>query len=130
MTSHPSGERIGVAVLGSTGSVGRQTLEVIDALADRFRVVSLAAGSPSNLFLDQVRRYAPEVAAIADPCGSLITSPIRLLRGPEGLLAAATAPSAAIVVVATSGHAAIAPTMRAIELGKTIALANKETLVC
>ena len=121
---------IGVAVLGSTGSIGRQTLDVIDALADRFRVVALAAGSASDLFLEQVARYGPEVAAVADPCGPFASDATGLLHGPEGLLAAATIPSAAIVVVATSGHAAIAPMMHAIQLGKTIALANKETLVC
>jgi 1-deoxy-D-xylulose-5-phosphate reductoisomerase len=130
MTSRAEDERIGVAVLGSTGSVGRQTLDVIDALADRFRIVSLAAGSPSDLFVEQVTRYAPEVAAVADSCDPLGSYPVRLLHGPGGLLAAATVPSASIVVVATSGHAAIAPTMQAIAQGKTIALANKETLVC
>lgn len=122
--------RIGVAILGSTGSVGRQVLDVIDALPDRFRVVALAARGRSPLFQQQVSRYRPEVAAVADQEGPDPIGAGALVTSTEGLVAAATHPEVDIVVVATSGHDAISPTIRAIELGKTIALANKETLVC
>ena len=124
-------ELVGIAVLGSTGSVGRQTLDVIDALPDRFKVVSLAARTVSERFLDQVDRYAPEVAAVSEglrATGRHAAQPLSM--GLAGLIEASTHPSVDIVVVASSGHAAIVPTIRAIELGKTIALANKETLIC
>ena len=122
--------RVGVAILGSTGSIGRQTLDVIDEHADRFRVVALAARTASDRFLDQVKRYRPEITAVYDWTPDLdgLTGPISL--GNEGLAAATTHPSVDIVVVASSGHVAIVPTIRALEWGKTIALANKETLVC
>ena len=122
--------RVGVAILGSTGSIGRQTLDVIDEHADRFRVVALAARTASDRFLDQVERYRPEITAVYDwtPALDGRTGPISL--GNEGLAAATTHPSVDIVVVASSGHVAIVPTIRALEWGKTIALANKETLVC
>lgn len=122
--------RVGVAILGSTGSIGRQTLDVIDQHADRFRVVALAARTASDRFLDQVERYRPEITAVYDwtPALDGRTGPISL--GNEGLAAATTHPSVDIVVVASSGHVAIVPTIRALECGKTIALANKETLVC
>jgi 1-deoxy-D-xylulose-5-phosphate reductoisomerase len=123
-------DRIGVAILGSTGSVGRQTLEVIDALSDRFRVVALAARTPSRTLLQQIERYRPDIAAITEAGATPPTATTSIATGPKGLVGAATHPAVSFVVVATSGHAAIVPTMRAIEHGKTIALANKETLVC
>ena len=130
MTSPRDDGRIGVAVLGSTGSIGRQTLNVIDEHSDRFRVVSLAARSVSEPFLRQVARYGPEVAAVFDSTPALGEGAKSIALGGNGLIAAATHPSVDIVVVASSGHVAIVPTIRALELGKTIALANKETLVC
>jgi 1-deoxy-D-xylulose-5-phosphate reductoisomerase len=130
MNAEACDDRIGVAVLGSTGSVGRQTLDVIDDLRDRFRVIALAARTPSALFIDQVARYRPHIASVAALSGSQLIGAKRCVAGPEGLIAAATHPSVDIVVVATSGHDAIAPTMRALHDGKVIALANKETLVC
>ncbi|CAA9577108.1 MAG: 1-deoxy-D-xylulose 5-phosphate reductoisomerase [uncultured Thermomicrobiales bacterium] len=120
----------GVAVLGSTGSVGRQTLQVIEHHPDRFRVVALAAGANASLLREQVRRHRPDLVALGapDPDWPAELGPIEV--GTEALIAAATHPSAEIVVVASSGHAAILPTHRAIAAGKTIALANKETIVC
>jgi 1-deoxy-D-xylulose-5-phosphate reductoisomerase len=119
-----------VAVLGSTGSIGRQTLSVIDEHPDRFRVVALAARSASHRFLDQVAHYRPEITAVFEwtPAVGEVIGPVAL--GAEGLIAASTHPSVDIVVVASSGHAAIMPTIRALEVCKTVALANKETLVC
>lgn len=125
MTDHPSPVRI--ALLGSTGSIGTQTLEVVDHHPGRFAVIALAAGRRHDLLADQVRKYKPAII-VAD--GAATIAGMSALPSPEGLIAAATHPDVDIVVVATSGHAAIPAVMAAIEAGKTIALANKETLVC
>src|SRR5919112_420691 len=122
--------RVGVAILGSTGSIGRQALEVIDEHPDRFRVVALVARTASERFLDQIARYGPEVAAVFEQGPALRESSSSIALGNGGLLAAAAHPSVDIVVVASSGHAGIVPTIQALELGKVVALANKETLVC
>jgi len=117
----------GIAVLGSTGSVGTQTLSVIERLSDRFRVISLTAGMNTSLLAEQVRAFNPEivVAKTEKPVAGRVP-----LLAPAGLVDAATHPDVDIVVVATSGHDAIDATCKAIEAGKTIALANKETIVC
>ena len=128
-TRDPGGCR-GVAVLGSTGSVGRQALEVIAANPDRFRVVALAARTLSETLRDQVDRFQPEFVAVTDPSLASGHGVKTLSVGNGALTEAATLASAEIVLVATSGHAAIDATMRAIESGKIIALANKEVLVC
>ena len=125
-----STDRVGIAVLGSTGSVGRQTLDVIDAHPDRYRVVSLAARAVSGRFLDQVARYSPDIAAVSESSSASEFGAYTILTGTDGLVAASTHSSVDIVVVASSGHAAIVPTIQAVELGKVIALANKETLIC
>jgi 1-deoxy-D-xylulose-5-phosphate reductoisomerase len=130
MTSSSEDGRVGVAVLGSTGSIGRQTLDVIDEQSDRFRVVALAARTASERFLNQVARYRPEVIAVFECTPAFGQRTEAIAVGDQGLIAAATHPSVDIVVVASSGHVAIVPTIRALELGKIIALANKETLVC
>jgi 1-deoxy-D-xylulose-5-phosphate reductoisomerase len=130
MTPTEADDRIGVAILGSTGSVGRQTLEVIDALSDRFRVVALAARTPSQRLFQQIERYRPDIVAITEAGATPPSAITSIATGPNGLVAAATHSAISMVVVATSGHAAIVPTMRAIEHSKTIALANKEALVC
>ncbi len=121
---------IGVAILGSTGSIGRQTLAVIDDHPDRFRVVALTAGTNVDLLQRQAARYLPELVAIDSANAAGLAGFDSVLLGVDGLLAAATLPAADIVVVATAGHAAILPTYHAISHGKTIALANKETIVC
>jgi 1-deoxy-D-xylulose-5-phosphate reductoisomerase len=123
---------VGIALLGSTGSIGRQTLDVIAHHPDRFRVVALTAGSNLDALRQQVRRFRPELVAVgADTANAALDlPPAGVMTGQTGLIAAATHPAADIVVVATSGHAAMIPTARAIEAGKTIALANKETVVC
>jgi len=116
-----------LAVLGSTGSVGRQTLEVAAHHPERFRVVALAAGKQREVLEAQVARFLPELI-VADS-----TDPIsgnEVLPTPEGLIAAATHPDVDIVVVATSGHDAIPAILAAIHAGKIIALANKEAMVC
>jgi 1-deoxy-D-xylulose-5-phosphate reductoisomerase len=122
-----------IVVLGSTGSVGRQTLEVVEANLERFSVVGLAArGGNLALLNEQIRRFGPAVVAVElEGARAGVAHPAdRVLTGAEGLLALATLPEADLVVIATSGHAAIRPTLAAIEAGKGIALANKETIVC
>ncbi len=120
-----------LAILGSTGSIGRSTLEVVDAHPDRLRVVALAAGRNAALLREQTARYHPALVSLDDGVASE-WRPIgtERLAGTEGLLAVATHPDADIVVVATSGHAAIEPTLAALRAGKVVALANKETIVC
>jgi len=130
MASQHGDGRVGVAVLGSTGSIGRQTLSVIDEHLDRFRVVALAARVASERFLGQVSRYDPEIISVSEWTPGLRDDIGPVVVGGDGLIAASTHPSVDIVVVASSGHVAIVPTIRALEMGKTIALANKETLVC
>jgi 1-deoxy-D-xylulose-5-phosphate reductoisomerase len=122
-----------IALLGSTGSIGTQTLEVVAAQPERFSIVALAArGGRIELLNEQIARFGPLVVAIEDEAdrAAVAFPDDRILAGPEGLLALATLPEADLVVVATSGHAAIRPTLAAIEAGKEIALANKETIVC
>ena len=130
MSSLRDDGRIGIAVLGSTGSVGLQTLSVIDEHPDRFCVVALAARTASERFLGQVARYCPEVAAVFERDSAPARSREVIALGIDGLVDVSTHPSVDIVVVASSGHVAIVPTIRALELGKIVALANKETLVC
>lgn len=122
----------GVAILGSTGSIGTQTLEVIEHLGDQFQVIALAASTNTGLLSRQAARHHPEIVVChaESPSPPALPPETRLLHGSEGLIAAATHPDAEIVVVASTGHAAIEATIEAIKLGKTIALANKETLVC
>lgn len=114
----------GIALLGSTGSVGTQTLDVIDTMKDRFRVVSIAAGSNQKLLDEQVGRFAPKFVL----SGANATSGLR--PGPDQLVEAVTHPDVDIVVVATSGHDAIPAVIAALESGKDLALANKEAIVC
>jgi 1-deoxy-D-xylulose-5-phosphate reductoisomerase len=122
--------RTRLAVLGSTGSIGRQTLEVVDAYPDRFEVVALAAGYNVALLQSQIDRYRPLLVSVAREEDRPRVQARTVLAGEDGLIAAATAPEVDLVVVATSGHEAIRPTLAAIAAGKTIALANKETIVC
>ena len=125
-----------VAILGSTGSIGRSALAVVDAHPTRLQVVSLSAGDNATLLADQVARYRPDVVAMATGeaadrlkglCGP--ASPPTVGAGTAGLVAVATHPSADIVICASAGTAGLEAVVAAIEAGKTIALANKEVLV-
>jgi 1-deoxy-D-xylulose-5-phosphate reductoisomerase len=122
-----------IAVLGSTGSIGRQTLDVVRAYPDRFEVVALAARSNVDLLAKQVHEFQPRlVACTSDDAHVTARVAQRIpgaLRGADGLTAAATHPDVDVVVAATSGLVGVNPVLAAIERGKTIALANKETLV-
>ena len=128
--SSPPERRRRIAVLGSTGSIGRQTLDVVQQHPDRFEIVALAAGSWSPVLGQQIATFRPTLVAIDDLANNPDGGPFKLLRGTDGLIEIATHDMVDIVVVATSGHAAILPTARGIEAGKIVALANKESLVC
>jgi len=123
-----------LAILGSTGSIGRNALAVVDAHPERLSVVALAAGDNDALFAQQIERYTPDVVAMAtgEAVDRLRTSGARLPivgTGAAGLIAVATHPGADIVICASSGTAGLEAVLAAIEAGKTIALANKEVLV-
>ncbi|KPK81351.1 MAG: 1-deoxy-D-xylulose 5-phosphate reductoisomerase [Gemmatimonas sp. SM23_52] len=121
----------GIAVLGSTGSIGRTTLEVVSAFPDRFKVVALTAHRSADVLLEQARRHRPKLAVLVD--GEL--EPPRLLKGTrvatgwDAVLEAASHPDVEIVVNALVGAAGLEPTLRALAAGKRLALANKESLV-
>lgn len=124
-----------LSILGSTGSIGVSTLEIVAAHPDRFRVVAMTAGRNLELFATQIRQFTPRIAAVAasedvprlkELCSGL---DVELLGGVEGLIAAATADKAEMVVAAIVGAAGLVPTAAAIRAKKDIALANKETLV-
>ncbi len=123
-----------IAILGSTGSIGAQTLEV--AAANReLEVTALAAGSNAELMEKQIRQFGPKLAALwteeaaADLRARVCDLDVRVVSGMDGLLEVAVQPEAEILVTAIVGMIGIRPTMAAIQAGKDIALANKETLV-
>jgi 1-deoxy-D-xylulose-5-phosphate reductoisomerase len=116
-----------VAILGSTGSVGRSTLDVVGAHPDRFELVALAAGQNADALERQIERARPRFASLSN--GTLQRSDVEIVDGTSALSDIATHPDVDIVVVATNGHAAIQPTIDALLAGKVVALANKETIV-
>ncbi len=129
-----------ISILGSTGSIGRQTLAVVDELAGLFEVVAIAAGSNIAMLADQIARHRPQTISVASEIGALqlraalkqrgIPAPHpEILFGSEGIERVATHPDADTVVSAIVGVAGLPATYKAIERGKTIALANKEVLV-
>ena len=123
-----------ISILGSTGSIGRQTLDVAEKL--QIPVAALAASRNVDLLEAQCRKFRPELAVLFDEAAAeelkrrLSDMNIKVAGGMEGLLAAALLDSADTVVTAVSGMIGLRPTLAAIERGKRIALANKETLVC
>jgi 1-deoxy-D-xylulose-5-phosphate reductoisomerase len=125
-----------IVIIGSTGSIGRQTLEVVRSLPGEFKVVGLGAGKNWRLMADQIKEFRPSAAVMADELGlaslkkELVTPGCpELSLGREGLENLAGMPEADLVVVAVTGAAGIYPTLAAIRAGKDVALANKETLV-
>jgi 1-deoxy-D-xylulose-5-phosphate reductoisomerase len=114
-----------VAVLGSTGSIGRQTLEVISAFPGRFRIIGLAAGKNSNLLAEQISEFKPRLVHSQDKKARLSNADYEILSLEE----IACHPEVDIVVVATSGKWGLQPTLAAVKASKRIALANKESLV-
>ena len=123
-----------IAILGSTGSIGTQTLEVVRANGD-FQVTALAAGSHSAALERQIREFRPELVCVWDPAAAadlavrVADLPVTVVHGMEGLVMAAAGTDAEVVVTAVVGMVGIRPTLAAMEAGKDIALANKETLV-
>ena len=123
-----------IVILGSTGSIGRSALEVIEHHTDRFRVVGLSAGRNIDLLRQQIARYRPLAVAVqreedAQAVRTFVNGQTMVLSGGDGLVELATHPEAEIVLSALVGFAGLVPTYRAILAGKDIALANKETLV-
>ena len=130
----------GIAILGSTGSIGCNTLRVVESFSDEesFRVVALGAGRNVSKLAEQVERHRPELVAVeSEECAEALrlelegrdTPAPRVLVGEAGLVEVATHAEAACVVSATVGAVGFVPTLRALEAGKRVALANKETLV-
>jgi 1-deoxy-D-xylulose-5-phosphate reductoisomerase len=124
-----------LAILGSTGSIGTQTLDVVRKHPEEFSVYALSAHRSIDLLIKQALEFNPAVVCIADEayyrplCEALSDLPIRVLAGEKALLEMVTMPDIDVVVAAMVGYAGLRPTMEAIRAGKTIALANKETLV-
>ncbi len=126
-----------ISVLGSTGSIGTQTLEVVRQNQDKLVVTAMSAGRNVDLFEKQVREFKPAIACMGDEEAAADLkqriadlSGIRVLAGMDGMLEMASDPGSEIMVTAIVGMIGIRPTIAAIESGKDIALANKETLVC
>jgi len=122
-----------ISILGSTGSVGRSTLAVVDAFADRLRVAGLAAGSNVELLAEQIERYRPELVSVRnehDAAHLRARFPkIEVIPGLEGACAVAALSSADTVIAAIVGAAGIAPVHAALRAGKRVGIANKEVLV-
>lgn len=124
-----------LAILGSTGSIGTQTLDVVRAYPDRYRVYALCAHRSIDLLVQQAMEFKPEVVCIADeslyePLKDKLSSlNCKVWAGSDSIAEVVTMPSVDIVVAAMVGYAGLRPTIEAIKAGKTIALANKETLV-
>ena len=124
-----------ISILGSTGSIGTSTLEVVSLFPDRFKVVGLTAGENIDKIETQIRRFKPSIVSLAseeaaknlrDRCEDIN---VEVLSGMEGLIRISTIPEADIIVSAIAGSAGLIPTFAAVKAGKTIALANKETMV-
>ncbi len=123
-----------IAILGSTGSIGTQTLDVVAHHQERFSVEALAAGKNIDLLAEQALQFQPKLVSVgtkeaADKLRAMLPSAIRVVYGDEGVHAAAAETEADIVVAAIVGSNGLKPTLAAVEAGKDIALANKETLV-
>ena len=126
-----------ITILGSTGSIGTQTLDIVARNPDKFRVVGLAAGSNIALLAEQIRTFKPEIVALGNErkltelkeAISLVANPPRILVGEKGICEVASYGDAESVVTGIVGCAGLLPTIAAIEAGKDIALANKETLI-
>lgn len=123
-----------ISVLGSTGSIGRQTLEVAEANPDKLKIKVLAAHTSDEILEEQIKRFEPDFAVLTDDEAAIRLSrryhgKTEILSGSEGLIAAATYEGSDTVLASMVGYAGLRPTLAAIKCGKNIALANKETLV-
>jgi 1-deoxy-D-xylulose-5-phosphate reductoisomerase len=124
-----------IAILGSTGSIGRQTLEVIAQHADQFEVEVLTAQQNADLLIEQAKKFQPNAVVIVNESlyprvkEALASDPIKVFAGEKALESVVEMDTIDLVLTAVVGYSGLKPTIRAIESGKTIALANKETLV-
>jgi 1-deoxy-D-xylulose-5-phosphate reductoisomerase len=124
-----------ISLLGSTGSIGVSTLDVVARNSDKFQICGLAAGSSVDQFVDQVKQFRPKVASLFDRTKEaavrerLAGLDVELIFGEEGPVRVATWPDCELVVSGIVGSAGLVPALSAIEAGKNLALANKETLV-
>ena len=124
-----------IVILGSTGSIGTNTLDIVERFPDEFRVVGLTAGSNDEMLADQIRRFRPQAVAMSTEAAALRLKrrcsglPVEIVSGQEGLAAVASLPDAELVVSAIVGGAGLVPTLAAIRSKKHIALANKEPMV-
>lgn len=123
-----------ISLLGASGSIGKQTLDVIDAHREKFRLIALSVGKNVEAAKQAIDQFQPELVAVADwqafsALRAEYNGKVKIVAGDEGLIEVATHPKADMVVNAVVGSIGLVPTLKAIEAGKTIALANKETLV-
>ncbi|MBI5835862.1 MAG: 1-deoxy-D-xylulose-5-phosphate reductoisomerase [Candidatus Eisenbacteria bacterium] len=124
----------GLSILGSTGSIGEQALEVLRLHPGEIRVVALTAGRRAERLVEQALEFRPTLVCVADPAAATrvrdaLGPAVKVVSGEAGLLACATHPDAPLVLNALVGSRGLAPTLAALESGRTLALANKETLV-
>lgn len=122
-----------IAILGSTGSIGTQSLEVIDKLPDKFEIIAFSAGNNIQLLKKQMKKYSPKYVSVKNETDTIELQKefpkIKILYGDEGLIELATLDEVDTLLVAVSGKIGLNPTIEAIKKKKNIALANKETLV-
>jgi 1-deoxy-D-xylulose-5-phosphate reductoisomerase len=124
-----------ISIIGSTGSVGATTLDVVARFPDRFRVVAMAAGRNLELLADQIRRFRPQLVSVETPelardlADRIRPHEVTILHGNKGAIAVATHPEAKLLMSALVGALGLPPTLAAIKAGKDIAFANKEVLV-
>lgn len=123
-----------ISILGSTGSVGRSTLAVVDAFPDELRVTGLAAGANVELLAEQVRRYRPRLVSVRSDADAarlrrLAGDSVEIVAGDDGAAAVASMPDAQAVIAAIVGAAGIPPVYAALKAGKRVGIANKEVLV-
>jgi 1-deoxy-D-xylulose-5-phosphate reductoisomerase len=124
--------RLRVAVLGSTGSIGRQAVDVLERLPDRFRVIALAGGRSREVLEEQAGRVRPEIVATSDASVARtldLPESTAVIGGPDALVEIASREDVDLVVVGTGGIVSLRPVIAALEAGKIVATANKETLV-
>ncbi|MBU1027353.1 MAG: 1-deoxy-D-xylulose-5-phosphate reductoisomerase, partial [Candidatus Margulisbacteria bacterium] len=125
----------GIAILGSTGSIGKQTLEVVSIFPSSLTVVALAAKDEVDLIVEQIKKFSPKIVSVENDAvkqkveQKLGASKVQILTGQEGLMKVATEASAKMVVVAIPGSLCLLPVIEAVKLKKDIALATKEVLV-
>ena len=124
-----------ISLLGSTGSIGVNTLDVVDRNPESFQVLAMSAGSNVDLFAEQVRKFKPKIVSLFDSTKistlkeRVADLDVEIIVGDEGSIAVATLPETDVVVSGVVGSAGLIPAIEALKAGKNLALANKETLV-